>query len=624
MMLHILRDKFIRLGRDEEGVAMVVTLAIFMLMYLICMGVYAIGTAVKTRIHLQNACDAAAYSAAVVQADTLSRIATLNRAMSWTYVAMTRRQMDYIVNRWLKHTVSHYEQDRAAALAWWLTSVPPPCPMHSGWNISNIDLNGSHTVTDSEIISAYGGFPGHLLGHQKSFYAASATESGLRLQIAQDKKSIEAMNEAIKIRIDKLPEKEDEAIEGVLAANLDGTPYSHYRHIKQRSDKPRLEYFKELNNNREGEARFCWFGGYWGGKKNLRVTSDGGSDISASYSEDVFEKGIDTWLRRGTRYLDDQGLDDFSFKGIRRSYKIFEKNHKLYSTWTWWSTKSICVLTPKGWVHTPPGIPLTTCAHVVPPSCLMDDHCFSVQTIPGSPLKVKMKSKVHANITALWTDEYEGAECHPYVLTEDYFKKPGTITVGLAVENDNPWASILGSQIQGIFSAFNIGKGMQWTPQYTVCFASAKAGYKYIGEDEDNVKRAYRIDWKDVRWNNQGQSWNLCQSDWDAVLIPVRRAESPALSGEWSDGNMNFLDDYANKLGVDSTEMRAGGDGLDIDSFYGSRNLGEEYRFGNQSGFWGGADLPIKPEPGAVKAKWQIGNPNHPVDWDAMQKVMLH
>ena len=39
MMLHILRDKFIRLGRDEEGVAMVVTLAIFMFMYLICMGV---------------------------------------------------------------------------------------------------------------------------------------------------------------------------------------------------------------------------------------------------------------------------------------------------------------------------------------------------------------------------------------------------------------------------------------------------------------------------------------------------------------------------------------------------------------------------------------------------------
>ena len=61
-MLRVLRDKFLRLGRDEDGVALVTTLAVFMFMYLICMGVYAIGTAVKTRIHLQNACDAAAYS----------------------------------------------------------------------------------------------------------------------------------------------------------------------------------------------------------------------------------------------------------------------------------------------------------------------------------------------------------------------------------------------------------------------------------------------------------------------------------------------------------------------------------------------------------------------------------
>ena len=93
-MLRILRDKFFRLGRDDDGVALVTTLAVFMFMYLVCMGVYAIGAAVKTRIHLQNACDAAAYSAAVIQADTLSRIATINRAMAWTYIAMSRRQID--------------------------------------------------------------------------------------------------------------------------------------------------------------------------------------------------------------------------------------------------------------------------------------------------------------------------------------------------------------------------------------------------------------------------------------------------------------------------------------------------------------------------------------------------
>ena len=111
MMLRVLKEKFFRLGHDEDGAALVITLAMFFLMYLGCMGVYAISMAVKERIHLQNAADAAAYSAAVVQADTLSRIATINRAMSWTYVDMTRHQMDYIVRRWLGHTCDHYERD---------------------------------------------------------------------------------------------------------------------------------------------------------------------------------------------------------------------------------------------------------------------------------------------------------------------------------------------------------------------------------------------------------------------------------------------------------------------------------------------------------------------------------
>lgn len=107
--------RFLDMGREENGAALVITLAVFFLMYLAIMGVFAVSTAVKERIHLQNACDAAAYSAAVVQADTLSRIATINRAMSWTYVQMTRRQMDYIVLRWLTHTSKHYWIDHDGA-----------------------------------------------------------------------------------------------------------------------------------------------------------------------------------------------------------------------------------------------------------------------------------------------------------------------------------------------------------------------------------------------------------------------------------------------------------------------------------------------------------------------------
>ena len=94
----------IRLGKDDSGVALVLTLCTFMFMFLLCCGVYAIGDTVRQKIELQNAADAAAYSAAVIQADTISRIATINRAMSWTYVQMTRRQLDFIVDQWLRRT----------------------------------------------------------------------------------------------------------------------------------------------------------------------------------------------------------------------------------------------------------------------------------------------------------------------------------------------------------------------------------------------------------------------------------------------------------------------------------------------------------------------------------------
>ena len=138
-MINVLARKLTGLGRDENGAVLMVTLALFLFMYLSGAGVFAIGKVVKDRVHLQNACDAAAYSAAVVQADTLSRIATINRAMAWTYVSMTRRQMDYIVYRWLKETCNHHQDDENAAIKF----ASGNCHKHRGrWGISSITLNG--------------------------------------------------------------------------------------------------------------------------------------------------------------------------------------------------------------------------------------------------------------------------------------------------------------------------------------------------------------------------------------------------------------------------------------------------------------------------------------------------
>lgn len=99
------------LRQDCQGFVVMSTLAIFLFLFVLCASIYAVGETVHQRIKIQNACDAAAYSAAVVQADGLSRMAVVNRAMAWSYVQMTNRQMDYITYRWLKLTCKRFKED---------------------------------------------------------------------------------------------------------------------------------------------------------------------------------------------------------------------------------------------------------------------------------------------------------------------------------------------------------------------------------------------------------------------------------------------------------------------------------------------------------------------------------
>lgn len=111
----VFRNECARLVHEESGVAVVFTLCSFLFLFACCTSVWFVGENVRRKAELQNACDAAAYSAAVVQADGLSRMAVVNRAMSWCYVQMTKMQMDYITLRWLELTKERFEKDRRNA-----------------------------------------------------------------------------------------------------------------------------------------------------------------------------------------------------------------------------------------------------------------------------------------------------------------------------------------------------------------------------------------------------------------------------------------------------------------------------------------------------------------------------
>ncbi len=458
-------------------------------------------------------------------------------------------------------------------------------------------------------------------------------------QIADDKKTISEMNEAIKSLADLLPGRIETAVNDIVAANVPSwidykQPFIEMSKNLRSSDGG---YLEELQNIEQDEKRFLAFSS----RAFLEHFQSGGA-ISDGL---VFGKGTDVWFVRGHEKEEVVTEDG---DGIQRSYR-HDVRGKLVSSWTWHSTFWVCGEINGIKYHIPTEF-LTTCPHGGHEYCNCSigtevsgeyTHSNAVERILAGGTRlldysrtgtiyIPMTAKCYGDNDAIYdTDYYVGKACHPWILNQNYFGKNGTITVALASENQNPWVPILGTAIKGIFSAFNIGGDLSWTPKYTVCIASSKAGYKYLEEDIGNETRAYRISWEDVVWHDEGQSWNLCQSDWDAVLIPVRRAETLAkgkggVDAEWNGDVGDFLDGYLSQI-ADPDTMRAGGDGLDVPEHYGDRDLGEEYRFGNKSGFWGGVELATSQDAtGNVNAKWQIGNPNQPIKWDDLQKVMFH
>ena len=104
IFLNILNEKFRKLGSGSEGFAMGLTLLVWPLMLIMVSGVFVTGESVLRKVQLQNAVDASAYAGAQVQADTLSRMAMINRMMAWTYIQANKMEMDYNVRNWANLT----------------------------------------------------------------------------------------------------------------------------------------------------------------------------------------------------------------------------------------------------------------------------------------------------------------------------------------------------------------------------------------------------------------------------------------------------------------------------------------------------------------------------------------
>lgn len=741
-MKKILLSKLKNLCCGDDGAALVITLGIFFFMYIFCAGVYAIGFAVKEKIQLQNACDAAAYSAAVVQADTISRIATLNRAMGWTYAQMCRRQMDYIVYRWLEHTVRHYEDDRIEASNWRLNSLRHNHnqilngghPMlHGEYSISNIDLNDHVGLGDFKQRTNL--TPGNLdfrrlgLGDwisdhcKESMYKTRQYNiQGLEEQIYADKQTILSMNNEFDAYLDGLPTHVEDAVSAILKANIPTYMKDDCRYVIKQEKDPngtldrRNALFERMRNTMADERTFVrWGNGGW--EEDYQPYGIGSLDDGGNQK---------AWYVRTNR-------DHENKEGIQRSYN-FGKAGALVARWTWWAwycrgCRVFAIPTPVYHKH--------GCSHGG-----NDMRCRCPDILSTTHSSYTYADSEH--LMQKYRYYYIGERAFPRKLRADYFGPRGTITVGLAKQNTNPFFSVFRSAMEtGFYSAFRPYNDWTW------CFSSAKAGYKLFERSEDvgqaydgepdglswetrhngkarafNGPRDYCIDWKPLRqmrsdyvmmlepiyrrinrrrvrvdwkaywvylptentariqhlldrgwklvmrdgklWREDGQtfwrqSWNLTQSDWDAVLLPVRQggsqaweenanshlawmmsvrnreklysyepvwreldAERPFIAKLLADNRWKDLDGrvtYSGRFG----DMFAGG-GHDPDP---NGDWGENFAQ-TSTGWEGWWDIPKTAayhpanQRAKVQCKWNIGKPNQKLEWANIGKLMFH
>ena len=459
-MLKVLKTKLTALAEDESGVAFAFTVTVALIVFLFGAAVYACGETVREKIELQNTADAAAYSGALVQADTLSRIAVINKAMAWNYVMMTRRQMDHIVDCWLVKTLDAYNADKIetedyqnrcachphAEFANWRVGVSPG---GGGGEVTHqqIRLNESQDVMISDISDAHRGHGAH---------NPVSTLASLRRCIA-------AMNQAEKELVSGMKKRIENAVEFIVKADASLT-----ENDKKVKDKRKIEWaFYDLRDAsdylevlKEDERRFLRFGG-------------GVFDASPS-DPPVFDNGADTWL----------GLQKDIDEGFQRNYRQFGSTLSA----RWFKYNQI-------WTHPDP-----------------DEPCVfgGIDVRPGQTIKGEMARD----------DYFEGQTAKPQVLKSNFFKPDGAITVGVSRPLNNPFAFVFdGGEKAGIFSAFNVGGGGQtlW------CVASARAGFrlgKELGESgwsgESWKEGEYR------NRGSIDDKFNLCIADWDAVFLPLR------------------------------------------------------------------------------------------------------
>jgi len=449
-MLHAANIAALRLWRDDSGVVLAVTMIVFLAMFMMACAVYAIGETVRQRVEVQNGADAGAYSAAIVQADTLSRVAAINRAMAWTYVQMVRMEMDYIVDKWLWLTLQRWEIDN---LQMQMFNAPSTCNRGLPWygtgkgvSVGNgaahkrILLNKRHLTTTDQIKST-----------RQSAASQGKSYTALAPKIDRCRSEIQAMNEKEKELIRKLPQRVKKTVEKILKENAKDTWNDSFAgggsimYALKQEEQPLDRSFRVLEQKEEED--FLRHADY--------IREQGSS------AREVFGPGTDDWFVK--QYA-------AGGPGIQRQYK---RGHPiLISEWDWCSSV---------WE-------------------LVEGACVMIAQTSGS-------SSVKGDDPEIYDPNYYITErAQPQVLKESFFAKDGSLCVGLTRRLNNPFQFMAAGGDVGIMKPFTVNGGNRF--MWTV--SAAIAGYNPTPRRpaEGRYEVTYENNAGDRLWNLKTSDWD--------------------------------------------------------------------------------------------------------------------
>ena len=487
---------------DDSGVAFAFTLTICLLLFLLIVSVPVFGYTIRQKIELQQAVDNAVYAGAVAQADVLSRIAVLNRALAWTYVQTNRRHTDYIMNRYLddacqafaacaanaykahENATSSYDHrarlqgatgaatcdeqiDRYGWQHYYGVSAPKEYTHYTSFGEDgpyDYIQHGNLLVNGRLVLS------GAYLMRQAQ--TGGNQWSALAEPIKTGSQNIQIMNSEINRLITNLPTIINQAASRVFHTNNT------------------VSYFTILIGSAEADSA---------NMSGLFQLPDTETNFLARhyFSSTQSNYNADNWCSLAWW----PAATDNGF--YHQLSQILNMRWQGY--FYWWHCYS-----HQHYQEPAPAPPLLAGAA----DCIIvGDQKSTFRPFDADTDTVWWDDPVAQGTSALWGRSQVGT---PKILVRDFFGKAGTIVVGAKRAIENPFSSFEGGTV-GLFGRFGLAFD-QWA------VAAARAGVRAPG----NETGAY-----DTTWNNEA-NWNLFVDDWDAVMLPLAKAWKKGNAGIWT------------------------------------------------------------------------------------------